>query len=276
MPNATKFLALCLVGAAALVHPRDAKAASISLQATYYTVAGTYNGPGSGDPDFNTIGCCTATFTDEVQSTVGALGLPVYNTSSSAPFIHDTLADGEITWWSPTLNANVVQTGSALITTPFQNFSFYPPNGTGTDDAHGFQAATFTGAFTLTAPESISFSLGADDDAFLSVDGTIVAQEGGIHGVSAAASSSATLGIGAHTIELFYVDRNVTGAGLYFDITTQDITVTPPVVTPPPVNPPTGVPEPMSIALLGAGLIGVAVTRMRRHSVALPIEAGTA
>jgi hypothetical protein len=123
-------------------------------------------------------------------------------------------------------------------------------------------AATFSGAFTLDAPESIAFSLGADDDAIHVVDGTVVAQEGGIHGVSAAPSSSAVLGIGAHTIELFYVDRNVTGAGLYFDITTQDVTVTPPPV----VTPPTGVPEPMSMALLGTGLIGVAFSRKRRHA----------
>ena len=59
--------------------------------------AGTYNGPGSGDPDFNTIGCWTATFYDEVLSNLGPDGLPVYNTASTAPKIHDVNHAGEIT-----------------------------------------------------------------------------------------------------------------------------------------------------------------------------------
>ena len=258
MTRISTLLPVCLAAAVSLVAPQAARAAAISLSANYYTVAGTYNGPGSGDPDFNTIGCCTATYTDEVKGTLGALGLPVYNTASAAPLIHDTTADGEITWWSPSLNSNVVYTGSAIITTPFQNFNFYQPNGTGTNDSNGFLGATFSGAFTLTSPEAISFDFGADDDAFLAVDGTIIAQEGGIHGVSAAPASSAVLGVGAHTLELFYVDRNVTGAGLYFDITTSDI-----VVTPPPI---TDVPEPLSIALLGSGIIGLAVVVTRRKA----------
>ncbi len=224
----------------------------------YYTIAGTYAAGDGGDPDFNTIGCCTPTYYDEVKPTLGALGLPVYNTASSAPFIHDTTADGEITWWSPGLNSHVTYTGSATVTSPFANYNFYPSNGTGGDDFHGFQGATITGEFNLTAPEQVTFSFGADDDAFLSLDRNIIAQEGGIHGVAAAPVTSSTLAVGLHSFTLFYVDRNVTGAGLFFNVDTSDI-----VVTPPPVG---GVPEPSTWAMIvvGFGLVGAAARRRVR------------
>ncbi|UAJ12258.1 PEPxxWA-CTERM sorting domain-containing protein [Polymorphobacter megasporae] len=226
----------------------------------YYTIAGTYGG-GSGDPDFNTIGCCTPTYYDEVKPTLGALGLPVYNAASAAPFIHDTTPDGQITWWSPGLNSHVTYTGTATVTSPFANYNFYPNNGTGTDDSHGFQGATISGQFNLTAPESVTFSFGADDDAFLALDRNVIAQEGGIHGVSAAPVTTSVLAAGVHNFTLFYVDRNVTGAGLYFNVDTSNIVVTPPVG---------GVPEPATWAMMvaGFGFVGLSVRRRRPTTVA--------
>ncbi len=78
--------------------------------------------------------------------------------------------------------------------------------------------------------------MGADDDALLYVDGTAAVILGGIHGVTTA-DNDVNLSAGEHTFELFYADRQETGAGLFFSVP-NDIAVAP---TPPPVS---GVPEP--------------------------------
>lgn len=232
----------------------------------YYTIAGTY-GAQAGDPDFNTIGCCTPTFYGEAETALGPNGLPVFNPSgdyaSAGYTVHDQLATGEITWWSPQYNSNVRYTGTSTITTPFSNFSFYPTNGMGGDDgpASGFQGATITGSFDIITPEQVTFSFGADDDAFLALDGQLIAQEGGIHGVAAAPVTTSTLAAGIHTLELFYVDRNQTGAGLYFNVDTSDIVVSPPT---------SAVPEPASWAMMvgGFGVLGSAIRRRQRTGLA--------
>jgi hypothetical protein len=248
--------AIAIIGGASTAY------AANTFTVDYYTIAGTYNGPGSGDPDFNTIGCCTSTYFDEVTTTLKD-GLPVYNTAATdLPYtIHDVNAAGEITWWSPSQNPYVTYEGQSTITTPFANYDFYPLEGNGSNDSNGFLGAIIRGQFDVTTPEQVSFSFGADDDAFLAVDGTVIAQEGGIHGVSAAPASTATLSVGLHDITLFYVDRNVTGAGLYFDVTTSDISITPP---------PSGVPEPASwaIMLLGFGGLGATMRSRRARSSA--------
>ncbi len=254
---------ICLgLGALAAVGWADpAAATTYTFGVSYYTIAGTYNGAGSGDPDFNTIGCCTATFTDEVTSSLGPHGLPVYNTASSAPTIHDVNGSGEITWWSPSMNPFVTATGTGTLTTQsngiFSNHSLFPPNGTGGNDGSGFQGLIVSGVIHLASAQSVSFTVGADDDAFLYVDGTVATQEGGIHGVSDAPVDTSTLAAGDHTFELFYVDRNVTGAGLDFGIASEDLVVNPV----PPTPPTTPVPEPGSLLLFSAGLLGLGATR---------------
>jgi len=234
----------------------------------YFTILGTYAGQPGGDPDFNTIGCCTQTFFNEVQSQLVG-GLPVLNPNYGGPTIHDVTAAGQITWWSPSLNSNVTATGTGTVTTPFANDSFFPPNGTdgngaggGDGPANNFQGAIITGQFDVTASggEAVTFSFGADDDAFLALDGTIISQEGGIHGISDAPVVTPVLADGLHTFELFYVDRNQTGAGLEFNVVTQDITVTPP-------SP--GVPEPATWAMMLTGFFGLGgVLRSRRRVTA--------
>lgn len=245
-----------------LLAAMPAAASTYTFGIQYFTIAGTY-GSGGGDPDFNTIGCCTPVYTDEVLSTLGPNGLPVYNTASSAPLIHDVNSNGEITWWSPSFNSNVTATGSGTVTSPYQNYSLYPPNGGGSNDANGFQGLIISGDFTLASDSQVTFTLGADDDAFLYVDNTIVTQEGGIHGVSAAPSSTPTLLAGTHNFKLFYVDRNVTGAGLNFSLDTQGLIVTPPT---------SSVPEPATWAMMvgGFGLIGGAMRRRARTGRTAP------
>jgi len=109
-------------------------AAADSLNITYFTIAET-------DKDANHLGF--GLVTNEVQSTLGANHLPVLNTPAFGcvsncftltPAPTDVLGDGEITYWSPSLNnggaggtSDVVQTGTGTVTLPFANNAFFPP-----------------------------------------------------------------------------------------------------------------------------------------------------
>lgn len=231
-----------------LVAAATASAAS-SLSVEYFSVS--YD-----DPDFDSQ-CCSSP-ADMVAGSLGPNGLPVlgegYNDSAAFP-ISDLSADREITWWSPTRNANVAATGTATVTMPFENYAMYAPNATGSDDGAAFLTAVFRGNFELTAPAAVTFTLGSDDDAFFYVDGDLVVQNGGVHALDAAPVTTEVLAEGTHTLALFYADRYATGASLYFSIDTEDVTVTPEV------------PEPSEWMLLGGGLafLSLAVSRTRRR-----------
>lgn len=237
-----KKLALALIGFGAMSAPAAAQVYTMQVQ--YFTVT-----PGG---DFGTQ--CCSTSTDLVTGHLGPDGLPVYNTSSTNPFVlTDVNANGELTWWSPTMNSRVTASGTGTTTSPFSDMSFYPPDGTGNNDANGFLTAIFSGVMTLPTAQSVSFTFGGDDDMFLYVDGQLVGQLGGVHGFTTATPTTAQLSAGDHTFTAFYADRAQTGAAAQFSINTQGLTVLPGVP---------GVPEPTAWAmmLLGFGAIGLAIS----------------
>ena len=239
------------LGALALLAAVPSAQAANSATITYYTV-------GETDKDANHL--AGGTFDNEVQNSLGPNGLPVLNTPAfgcttncyspgGAPT--DVLADGEITYWSPSLNnggaggtSDVAMTGSGTITLPFDVPSnFFPPNGGGSSDNNGFQAATITAALTNTSVEQISFAIGADDMAFAYLDGTVVCDLGGVHGTTnGTCVTPFDIDPGTHRLDVFFVDMNNVQSGLIFDVETTDVTTTP------------SVPEPDSLALLAAGL----------------------
>ena len=241
-----KILAFGL-GLAALAAAPLAQASPVvlSLTGNYYTVTS------SGVGDFQTQ-CCS--FDSGMVTSLLTGGRPTYSGVSTFP-VKDVGAGNFIQWWTPgtaTGGDIVTASGSGPITTPFASFAMYPPTGPSGNvgnDGSGFLTAEITGTFNLASASSVAFTLGADDDAFFYVDGTLVTGLGGVHADAPAPTNAVTLAAGIHTIDLFYADRYQTQASLHFGLDSTDIVPSP---------------EPASMALLGAGIVGLGLVRRRR------------
>ncbi|MGA2834563.1 MAG: PEP-CTERM sorting domain-containing protein [Terracidiphilus sp.] len=226
-----------------------------NLNVVYYTVA-------NGDKDAYKL-CCGVS-DNEVLPSLGLNGLPVLNTAmTGAPMPTDIDADGELTYWSPALSnggpggtSDVVQTATGLVSLPYTNNAFFTPNGTGSHDGspNGFQAAYFYGTLDAPTAEKISFSVSSDDMAFVYLDGTVVCNDGGVHGATAVPCTTSTVSAGDHTLQIFYVDLDPVAAVLDFSITTTGVTTSG-----------SAVPEPGTWTLFGTGLLVLLVAARRRR-----------
>jgi hypothetical protein len=236
---AALFAALSLV---TLVQPAGA---ATTLTAQWYTI--------QPDSDFGPIICCNV-YANEVQPTLGPNGMPVLNPSYGGPPISDVdPVTHELTWWNPALNPKVTSTGTSVLTLPI-NQSMYPPNGTGGNDASGFQGAVLTGLLVVPTAETVQFDLGSDDDSFLAIGNNVVAQVGGVHSDSSTTYSTNLLA-GTYLLTLFYVDRQETGASLEFAVDTSNVTLT-------------ATPLPAAFPLLagGLGVMGMLGWRRKRKN----------
>ena len=220
-----------------------------TLTGQYFTVL--------SDPDFNQHQLTSLI----VQSQLGLDGLPVF-ASGSVPVndlttvnVNGATANGEITWWSPSLNSNVLPP-----TTPTGTFNgafidstmFAPEPGVGSGPSPntlGFLTAHFTATIiSANSATPLYMFLGADDDAFVYIDGNIISQLGGVHGYTNPTASLLTLAQGSHTLDVFYADREQSQARLTFALSDTPFLL---------------VPEPSIALLIGTGLLALLIVDRR-------------
>ncbi|MBN8987265.1 MAG: PEP-CTERM sorting domain-containing protein [Rhizobiales bacterium] len=230
-------LKFALIAAVALSVSSVAHADSVTgtLSATYYQVV-------EGSPDF-------PGGTPIVPNGSGLVnGLPFVTggVSSIGP-------SGELQWWT-TANPNVSVTGTGVITLPYGS-NMYAPNSTGSNDSRVFETAKFLGSFSLASAGTVNFAVNSDDDTFVYLNGILIGQNPGIHGVTSVSFAGNGLA-GLNTLEIFYADREQTGA--YLSVT-ADVQLT-------AVG---GVPEPSTWAMMILGFAGVGfMAYRRRHQTA--------
>jgi fibro-slime domain-containing protein len=240
-----------LAGLATLTVGLAAAPAFADMSVSYFSVA-------QDGKDFGPVVCCYVSH-DEVLGALGPNGLPVANLASTSPHpLQDyDPTTHELTWFTP--SAGVTNTLNTTITgNSFFNGNFNTPNGTGPNDSQGtFQTAIFSGSFTFAAAQNFTFSIGADDDAWMFVDGHQVVQLGGVH-PNTFETDDVALSAGLHTFKLFYADQQSGGASLSFSIPDNVI-----------VTVPTAAPEPASWAMMlgGFGAIGGALRNRRKAAV---------
>ena len=213
----------------------------------------------TGSPDFYNGGNVPIGGSNNyVTSALGPDGLPVFNpafTSASGTVLAPNSAylngSNELLYWTPGAGT-ITADGTGTIALSGTAVTMFPPPGN--NDANHEETAILTGFFTVPngQTDTVTFNVGADDTAFVYVDGALVESLGGIHADTPAASDVVTYGAGTHEIELFYADHDTTQAYLSFT-DNGDFTVVPTVT-----------PEPGSLFLLGSGLLGIAGAARRR------------
>jgi hypothetical protein len=210
-----------------------------TLAATYYQVV-------EGSPDF------PGGFPNVPNGSGLVNGLPFVTggVSSIGP-------NGELQWWT-TANPNVSVTGTGVITLPYGS-NMYAPNSTGSNDGSSFETAKFVGSFSLASSGVVNFAVNSDDDTFVYLNGILIGQNPGIHGVTNV-NFAANANSGSNTLEIFYADREQTGA---FLSVTADVALT--AVS--------DVPEPSTWAMMILGFAGVGFMAYRRKSKSTLIAA---
>lgn len=217
-------------------------------------LTGLYTQVALGDPDFsggfNAGGPLAHGL---VQSQLGPNGLPVLSATGISRL--GTSSDmnqttDELLWWSAgadpyvSLDQIPVKTDSLPLNYGYPLQNWYPTGQT--SDQNFYRSVHWEGTFNMASAGQVSLTLQTDDDGWAYIDGTLVTE---YHYGDIASPANSTVSAGLHRIDLFYDDRAPTFDQVLFSSSV-------------PLSP---VPEPNTITVFIAGLIGLSVYRWQRR-----------
>jgi fibro-slime domain-containing protein len=181
------------------------------------TMTGDYFTTPTTDPDFQ--GAETGLTTGLVQSTLGPNGFPKITTKGQTPTyaITDVNAGGEILWWSTSGRSRTQDVTAKADPLPFTFQNFFPTGQT--TDSNFMRTAHWKGTISAPSAKTLTFTVFADDDLWIFIDGNLVVDDGGVKTNQAASSQTASVASGNHSIDIFYTDRHMTQASLGLGIT---------------------------------------------------------
>ena len=223
----------------ALASVLAAVSSASSLVGNYFILPSNYLDTGGGIWGVQT-GLVMSTLGPDGLPVASALGLTVGDQNNGG--FKDVNVHNELLWWTAGVNGVAFQ-NTEVDTLPLSKNVY--PNNSGYDGSDGFSSARWDGTFVTPAGGTATFNLGSDDDAWVFLNGNLIMDNGGIHGVTTAPTTVSGLLPGINKIDVFFADRFPTGAHIDFS---ADVILNP-------------TPEPFT---MGLGIAGIGFVIRRR------------